>query len=39
MAVPFHCLIISNLRRQKKEINIGNKGRRNNKKPKKFEMT
>jgi hypothetical protein len=41
MAVPFHCLIISHLRRQKEEIlvNIRNKGGRNIKKLKKLEMT
>jgi len=39
MAVPFYCLIISHLRRQKEEINIRNKAGRNNKKPKKLEMT
>jgi len=39
MAVPFHCLIISNLRRQKEERNTRNKGGRNKKKLKKLEMT
>jgi hypothetical protein len=39
MAVPFHCLIISYLRRQKEEINISNKAGRKNKKPKKLEMS
>jgi hypothetical protein len=38
MAVPFHCLIISHLRRQKEEINNRNKAGKYNKKTKKLKM-